>query len=77
MAVGHRDPDLKMPPTGKLADEEIAVLVEWVRRGAPDPRPAIAGAVPKTARQRLGNDLPGAPRLVESAADCRNRRRRW
>jgi hypothetical protein len=47
-AVGHRDPDLKMPPTGKLADEEIAVLVEWVRRGAPDPRPAIARVAPQT-----------------------------
>ena len=39
-AVRHADPDLKMPPTKKLADAEVAVLAEWVRRGAPDPRRA-------------------------------------
>ena len=48
-AIGYDDADLKMPPSGKLPDEEIALLVEWVRRGAPDPRPALAGAAPKTA----------------------------
>jgi hypothetical protein len=34
-AVGRHDEDLKMPPTGKLSDEQIAALREWVRRGAP------------------------------------------
>lgn len=29
---------LKMPPGEKLSDEEIADFVEWIRRGAPDPR---------------------------------------
>jgi mono/diheme cytochrome c family protein len=29
--------DLKMPPKGKLAEAEIAALVEWVRAGAPWP----------------------------------------
>jgi mono/diheme cytochrome c family protein len=29
--------NLKMPPTGKLKDDEIAVLTEWVRMGAPWP----------------------------------------
>ena len=28
----------EMPPRGKLSDSEIAILEEWVRRGAPDPR---------------------------------------
>jgi hypothetical protein len=27
-----------MPPSGKLPDEEIAILIEWIRRGSPDPR---------------------------------------
>jgi len=27
-----------MPPKGKLPEAEIAVFVEWVKRGAPDPR---------------------------------------
>jgi mono/diheme cytochrome c family protein len=29
--------ELKMPPTGKLKDEEIAALTEWVKMGAPWP----------------------------------------
>src|SRR5437879_3056749 len=34
-AVRHEDEDLKMPPKKKLSDEQIAVLVEWVKMGAP------------------------------------------
>lgn len=30
--------DLKMPPTGKLADEQISDFEAWVKMGAPDPR---------------------------------------
>jgi hypothetical protein len=40
-AVRHTDADLKMPPEeegGKLPPEQVALLEEWVRRGAPDPR---------------------------------------
>ena len=37
-AVRRTSKDLQMPPDEKLKDEEIAVLVEWVRRGAVDPR---------------------------------------
>src|SRR5262245_41997090 len=35
---------VSMPPKGKLKDEEIAALTEWVRRGAPWPssRPDVA-----------------------------------
>ncbi|MFO0852160.1 MAG: PSD1 and planctomycete cytochrome C domain-containing protein [Gemmataceae bacterium] len=50
-AVRHTDPDLKMPPKGKLTASQIAALEEWVRAGAPDPRgesspkqPASAGS---------------------------------
>ena len=28
---------IKMPPTGKLSDQEIAALEEWVKMGAPWP----------------------------------------
>jgi hypothetical protein len=38
-AIRHEDPDLRMPEE-KLPDSEIATLVEWVQRGAPDPREA-------------------------------------
>ncbi|MHC5544477.1 c-type cytochrome domain-containing protein, partial [Singulisphaera rosea] len=37
-AIRYDDPDLKMPPKGKLAEEEIAILEAWVKRGAHDPR---------------------------------------
>jgi hypothetical protein len=37
-AVRYEDAALKMPPKGKLPQGAIDVLVEWVKRGAPDPR---------------------------------------
>jgi hypothetical protein len=36
-AVRYADPNLRMPPAGKLPAEQIAALEEWVRRGAPVP----------------------------------------
>lgn len=36
------DEDHQMPPDEKLPAEEIALLVEWVTRGAPDPRKLAA-----------------------------------
>jgi hypothetical protein len=44
-AVRYTDEDLQMPPEsagGKLTDAQISDLVEWVRRGAPDPRTLVA-----------------------------------
>ncbi|RME68590.1 MAG: hypothetical protein D6781_10530, partial [Verrucomicrobia bacterium] len=39
LAVSYEDEDLQMPPKGKkLSNRQIADLIEWVRRGAPDPR---------------------------------------
>ena len=38
-AVRYTDADLQMPPKGeRLPDAEMAVLVDWVKRGAPDTR---------------------------------------
>src|ERR1700680_11648 len=42
-AVSFSDPQLKMPPGGRLSETEIADLSEWVRIGAPDPRDAPPG----------------------------------
>jgi cytochrome c553 len=42
MAVRYTDADLQMPPSGKLSDEDVAALSEWVKRGAPDPRDEAA-----------------------------------
>ena len=44
-AVRYQDSDLQMPPKksgGKLSEVEIAVLTEWIKIGAPDPRVAEA-----------------------------------
>lgn len=46
-AIRYTDEDLKMPPEehgGKLSDQQIADLTEWVRRGAPDPRVPVMAA---------------------------------
>ena len=40
-AIGYKDEDLQMPPKEPLTAAEVAVLTEWVRRGAPDPRHAV------------------------------------
>ncbi len=45
-AVRYRDEDLAMPPDRKLSDSQIAVLEEWVRMGAPDPRTAASLETP-------------------------------
>ncbi len=37
-AVRYANPNLEMPPDGKLSDAEIAAIAEWVRLGAADPR---------------------------------------
>ena len=37
-AIRHGDSDYEMPPKKKLPDEEINILVTWVKQGAPDPR---------------------------------------
>src|SRR5216117_2435259 len=42
-AISFRDPQLKMPPAGRLSATEVADLTEWVRMGAPDPREAPPG----------------------------------
>jgi hypothetical protein len=37
-AVRYTDEDYQMPPKKQLPENEIAILEEWVKRGAPDPR---------------------------------------
>ncbi|MEO8352151.1 MAG: DUF1549 domain-containing protein, partial [Chthoniobacteraceae bacterium] len=45
-AIGYEDEDLQMPPKGKkLAAEQVALITEWVRLGAPAPRPSGKMAV--------------------------------
>jgi mono/diheme cytochrome c family protein len=47
-AVGHQDDGLKMPPSRRLAKEQVADLTRWVEMGAPWPGGESA---PTTARR--------------------------
>jgi len=53
-AIQWTDETLKMPPKGKLPSEEVATLIEWVKRGAPDPR--------------TGSSAPKPQRVIDMAA---------
>ncbi len=54
-AVRFSDPELQMPPVGKLSAEEIATLEHWVAMGAPGPAaldaPASGASPPTESRQ--------------------------
>lgn len=52
-AVTYADPDLKMPPDNKrMPAEQVAILQEWVRSGAYDPREGkVGGADPEAAKK--------------------------
>jgi hypothetical protein len=53
-AVGYADRDLKMPPDGKkLTGEQIALLTEWVKMGAPAPG---ADKIAKQPRGKLTDE---------------------
>src|SRR5579871_6286703 len=42
-AISYEDKDLQMPPDDKLSDDQIKVLTEWVKMGAP--WPASVGSI--------------------------------
>ena len=51
-AIGHGNPDLQMPPDGPIPAEERQILLDWVRRGAPDPR-AVEASPEDVWKQKL------------------------
>lgn len=56
-AVRYDDPDLKMPPRGKLFDQQIADLVTWTKMGAPWPKEQSSAVAKKefNLRERSGH----------------------
>jgi len=48
-AIRYNDPDLQMPPSGKLSDSVIADFETWIASGAPDPRLGPSTAAPAPA----------------------------
>ena len=73
---------LKMPPTGKLKDDEIAALTAWVKMGAPWPgaAPVAAASPPKAAAREFTEEEKNfwafqpmkvrAPPKVKNGAGC-------
>jgi hypothetical protein len=57
-AVRYTNPDLKMPPKGKLPESAIADLEKWIATGAKDPRVDV-----KVASERRGLDLEAGRRF--------------
>ena len=53
-AIRWTDPDLAMPPKGKLTPQQIEKLEQWVKMGAPDPR---TGPAPKSPAAAKTHDL--------------------
>ncbi len=45
-AVSYEDSDMEMPPDGKLPDDQIAALKQWIAMGAPWPENEVAAAKP-------------------------------
>jgi len=52
-AVSWDDPDLQMPPKSRLSAADQATLAEWIRRGAADPREAVAAAARRSTAMSL------------------------
>ncbi len=57
-AVHYSEANMEMPPKGKLASTQIALLHEWIQRGAEDPR---------TAPQAKGEPTANPPNLTEAS----------
>ena len=62
--------DVQMPPKGKLKDDEIAALTEWVKRGAPWP---VASPGSRRERRRPPTDPQPPPQPAASIASSRRR----
>ena len=69
-AISHEDAQLQMPPTGKLPDDEVAALTEWIRMGAPDSggstRQQYAGQRRDIESGRRALGLPAAQEITTS-----------
>lgn len=74
LAIRYTGSDIEMPPKGKLPAEDIQLLEEWVKRGAPAPSPAAPQPSKKreldltAARQFWAYRPLAAPAIPQSAA---------
>lgn len=69
-AVRYLNEDLQMPPKNKrLADEQISLLEEWIRIGAPDPRDGSALAGQSSESEKHWAFAPVVKPAVPTVAD--------
>jgi len=72
-AVRYHDATLQMPPEGKLTGDEIAILEEWVRRGAPDPRrtakPFVKKSIDVAKAREFWSLKPITPPVIPTSSD--------
>jgi mono/diheme cytochrome c family protein len=68
IAAIRYDGDVQMPPKGKLKDEEIAALTEWVKRGAlwPAVRSGIAAGATLTSTSQPSVSTPTSNQTVSA-----------
>ena len=69
-AIRYNDPNLQMPPTGKLPDSVIADVEQWILSGAPDSRSDDAGATRTAAPLSPGDELFEKKIRPVLAANC-------
>jgi hypothetical protein len=77
-AVRYSNPELQMPPRGRLSDEQVADLVRWVELGAPwsgDGVPAAAPAGPSGMARRRATHWAWRP--VRASAPPAVRDKEW
>jgi hypothetical protein len=73
-AVQYEDPDLAMPPKkkgGKLSDENVKLLNEWIKMGAHDPREGVRQPTGRVVR--LFNLNPKSASFYSGQASCASR----
>ena len=56
-ALSYSDPDLQMPPTGKLPDSVIQDFTQWIAEGAPDPRVDVAASATQSPAPLRGMSI--------------------
>jgi len=79
-AIRYADPNLEMPPKGKLTDAEIATLVEWVRTGAYWPKgnePDAVEQLPPAKRIDQIRESHWAYRPIQAAAPPKVKDSKW
>ena len=59
-SVHYKNQDLQMPPKGALPSQEIKLLEDWIKMGAPDPRAAVA------------SKMHGGPRTIDLAEGAKH-----